>query len=49
MITPYNKNITKLKNNYTIEITITLQHLLQFTKLALSAKMHANAFLLIKK
>ena len=49
MIIPYNKNKTKLKNNYTIEITITLQHLLQSTKHALNAKMHVNAFLLIKK
>ena len=36
MIIPCNKNITKLKNNYTIGITITLQHLLQSTKHALS-------------
>ena len=36
MIIPCNKNITKLKNNYTIGITITLQYLLQSTKYALS-------------
>ena len=36
MIIPCNKNITKLKNNYTIGITITLQRLLQSTKHALS-------------
>ena len=35
MIIPYNKNITKLKNNLTIGITITLQCLLQSTKHAL--------------
>ena len=28
MTIPCNKIITKLKNNYTIEITITLQHIL---------------------
>ena len=49
MIIPYNKNKTKLENNYTLGITITLQHLLQSTKHTLSAKMHVNAFLLIKK
>ena len=49
MIIPYNKNKIKLKNKYTIGITITLQHILQSTKHALSAKMHVNAFLLIKK
>ena len=32
MIISYNKNITKLKNNKTIGITITLQRLLQSTK-----------------
>ena len=36
MIIPCNKNITKLKNNYTIGITITLQYLLQSTKYASS-------------
>ena len=36
MIISYNKNITKLKNNKTIGITITLQRLLQSTKHALS-------------
>ena len=32
MTIPCNKNIAKLKNNQTIGITITLQHLLQSTK-----------------
>ena len=36
MTIPCDKNITKLKNDYTIGITITLQCLLQSTKHALS-------------
>ena len=32
MIIPYNKNITKVLNNYNIGITIILQCLLQSTK-----------------
>ena len=36
MIIPYNKNITKVLNNYNIGITIILQCLLQSTKHALS-------------
>ena len=38
MIISYNKNITKLKNNKTLGITITLQRLLQSTKYAISDK-----------
>ena len=51
MTIPCNKNITKLKNNYTIGITITLQCLLQSTKHAINLVRSAlfSASLLVAK